>query len=1058
MTKINNLLQNINKSIESYLDAKKIFFTNKNIMDDNRLNNLKKLIDDLVIEKYEVNDNSPVYLISKDWVYNVKLFIEPFIESRKENMENLILTDTFDLEKVYSYFMGKKEKIKLKNYFGVIFPGPINNYTLLDFKDHWIDPENLEENNIIKNDLKINRDYFYLTQKDWSFLKEIFSATNEIKRKKKDVELYKIKIVIFDHRLSLNENKNLLRKRVIQIDSDSSIKNFKNKIIRCLNYEIMQKEFKLDEELYNKNDILFYLLNKKNKNILIEMILSLVNKNKMYESLYLQQIKKDNNESIKNLINYYDKDEYLLIAEIVSEKYKNNYFIRPIFPEIDNSNIYNCSMCGEQLNLDEKYKCNLCNLSLFCSKECSEVSGEHINLHKSLYEIYNKKFELEVFLNEKIKTKKGDTKGIVGLEKDKYYSTINCILQCLSNSIDLTKYFLNKLHEIDINVSDYLNKNETFSVKYYNLIKEMWLSNEKTKNLEACHIEFLRLLIKELKIDTNDNSSVNDIHKIINFLFKSFHKELNRYAYIEKANKNNPNNNEGVGIENPFKKKDNSIISDLFQGIYESSCSCSKCGNISMVYDIFNIILLPIPKKNNNLIIKYFNEFECKYMRFTMDDDSTIKSLKDKAMKNISDKINHLVHIMSLTELIEVTAFGTDVDDEKILTYTTIYNNIELVQFDKNKILTKVYITRAEPFDLNKDKNNNKKIGKSDLNLQLNKIYKDNRENNDIELVFYEKSIVDEKCINIYVYPFVYDEKEKSNKYKDKMFNSYPIAISVKKSLILENFEYLVNVKLRDLLIDHFKNESEKGKNNYIKLVFPHYFCNSPFYPDTNCFLCNDKRKNSLFCNLFDNIDKNKTIKDLLKIFKYPEQPIIFLAKCKYYDLKKQFYSNISPFHMENNKKVFENKLDIYDCFELYTKKNIYEDMIWPCESCNSMESPQKQILIYKPPLYLILQLDRILYKKGGNFNNVVDDNLITFPINNLDLTEYVEGPEKNKAIYNLYAAIYKESSNIYAICKNNKKWINYKDNKVFGTNQIVNKNVHFLFYRRTDLPDQSLY
>ena len=112
-------------------------------------------------------------------------------------------------------------------------------------------------------------------------------------------------------------------------------------------------------------------------------------------------------------------------------------------------------------------------------------------------------------------------------------------------------------------------------------------------------------------------------------------------------------------------------------------------------------------------------------------------------------------------------------------------------------------------------------------------------------------------------------------------------------------------------------------------------------------------------------------------------------------------------------KKSQDNKLDIYDCFEIYTKKELLNDMEWPCESCNSNQIAEKQLLIYKPPLYLIIQFDRFSFRKSLSiFNNYgIDDSLITFPINNLDLGEYVEGPEKNKAKYNLYGAIYREIS-----------------------------------------------
>ena len=1056
LTTIENLSKDISKNIKLYLDSKREEFLNKTAMDDNKLNKLKNIIYQLCDGKNEIPENCVIYLISKSWAFRAKLFIQPYFEARKENIENLLLEHSFLLDKVYESFMGKEENNSLKNYYGIIFPGPINNYEMIDLKDNWVDPINEEENIFLKDSLKLNEDYFIIGENDWNFLKEIFGATNDIKKTKKNTNFYKNKILIIEPRLRSDENKNLLKNKIFQINLDSTIKDFKKKIIRCINYEMSKENYIHDEKIYEENDVKLFYTNKLNKDILIEICVSFAHNNKFYESLYIQEIKYNNDEdSIKDIFNYYDNNNYFFIAEIIP-KNSTKSFIHPITYELNNnSNIYNCSICGEQLNLIEKYNCDLCNLSLFCSYECGNISGEHKILHEFLNKIYIKKFDLKLFINEKFKTKKDATSGIVSLEKDKNSTCINSIIHCFSNNIDLTKYFLNKIYTNDINITDFLTIKDTLVNKYYNLIEEMWLGNKYNKKIKECHKDFIQLIIKKLKVDNNSNSIMNNTHEILIFLLGEFHKELNRYTNTEKIIEKVEENEEDNGLD-AFAKKDNSIINDLFQGIYQSSLSCSNCGNVSMIYDFFTYILLPIPKKNNNLFIKCFNEFECKNIRYVLEDSSTIRHLKDKAVKNISDKINHLISIMSLTELIDVTAF--DMDDEKILTYTAMYNSIELVQFDKNKVLNKVYMTDIKSVTPDEDNNNSiKKNEYNDFNLQLSRIYREN----DAELVFYEKSVIDKECINIYIYPFLYNEKERLNKSRDKLFNVYPIAISAKLSLILDNFNYLVNVKLRDLLLDHYKEESERRQFNYIELVYPHFFCNSPFYSQANCFLCKEKKKNSLFCPLFSSIEKNKTIKDLMNLFEYPKQPIMFIAKCKYYDTKTQIYSNMNCFPSENpNKKVPENKLDIYDCFELYTKKESIVGMDWFCESCNSLQVAQKQLLIYKPPLYLIIQFDRFSARKSVNYwnNYGIDDSLIHFPINNLNIEEYVEGPEKKKAKYNLYAAIYREISprndSIYSVCRNNKKWIMYKDTKVLLTNAIVNKNAHFLFYRREDIKD----
>ena len=408
---------------------------------------------------------------------------------------------------------------------------------------------------------------------------------------------------------------------------------------------------------------------------------------------------------------------------------------------------------------------------------------------------------------------------------------------------------------------------------------------------------------------------------------------------------------------------------------------------------------------------------------------------------------------MSVTDLIDITAFDTD--DEKILTEVAMYNSIELVQFDKNKIINKIYLTdKKENKEKNEENeencdNNNNINNESDLEIKINKIYNNNN-NHDIELVFYEKNVLDEPCINIYIYPFIFNEKEKMGTAKDKLYHVYPIAFSAKLSLILENFEYYVNTKLRNLL---------SNETNLIELVYPHYFCNNNIFlinSSQTCFLCKEKTRSSLYCPLFSSIDKNLTIKDLIKKFDYPKQPIILLAKSSYFDKNKKYYKNMNCFYnkKESTKKNIENKLELDNCFQLYTKKEKLKDIDWFCETCNSMQICEKQLTIYSLPIYLIIQIDRFALKKINNKNNV-DNTLISFTINDLDLTKYVEGSEKNKEKYkyNLFAVIYKEISSksdfTYCCCKNGKEWVLFKDNKVQKFNDLINKNVHLLFYKR---------
>ena len=59
-------------------------------------------------------------------------------------------------------------------------------------------------------------------EKDWNLLKQVFGATNEIRRKKNNLDLIDIKYILFDKRLrKYEEFLPLVKQRHIQINIDN---------------------------------------------------------------------------------------------------------------------------------------------------------------------------------------------------------------------------------------------------------------------------------------------------------------------------------------------------------------------------------------------------------------------------------------------------------------------------------------------------------------------------------------------------------------------------------------------------------------------------------------------------------------------------------------------------------------------------------------------------------------------------------------------------------------------------------------------------------------------
>ena len=193
----------------------------------------------------------------------LKTFIEPYIGARKEKVVNLLCDGAFNFKKAIDFI----RKQTFEKPLGVIFPGPINNLSLIEFKDYWYDPVNVEENDMLKDGLINNEDYFLVNKDDYYFLKSIFKDSNELRRKNIDDEIYKFKIIIIEPRLAKEENKYLLKKRYMQINIKGNIQELRNKIIRCLYYELDNiNETSYYENLYENNKVDFFVVDKKIRN------------------------------------------------------------------------------------------------------------------------------------------------------------------------------------------------------------------------------------------------------------------------------------------------------------------------------------------------------------------------------------------------------------------------------------------------------------------------------------------------------------------------------------------------------------------------------------------------------------------------------------------------------------------------------------------------------------------------------------------------------------------------------------------------------------------------
>lgn len=83
-----------------------------------------------------------------------------------------------------------------------------------------------------------------------------------------------------------------------------------------------------------------------------------------------------------------------------------------------------------------------------------------------------------------------------------------------------------------------------------------------------------------------------------------------------------------------YKKRNDSAIADLFGGLYQSTLVCPTCAKVSITFDPFMDLTLPLPVENVWSKEIYFfpkDESKAKMIRIPveMDKNGSIKSLKE---------------------------------------------------------------------------------------------------------------------------------------------------------------------------------------------------------------------------------------------------------------------------------------------------------------------------------------------------------------------------------------------------------------------------------------------
>jgi len=159
------------------------------------------------------------------------------------------------------------------------------------------------------------------------------------------------------------------------------------------------------------------------------------------------------------------------------------------------------------------------------------------------------------------------------------------------------------------------------------------------------------------------------------------------------------------------------------------------------------------------------------------------------------------------------------------------------------------------------------------------------------------------------------------------------------------------------------------------------------------------------------------------------------------------------PYFMINLSIPNDNKYpSLIDCFDLYVEGELLEkENAWFNEESKKKQDVKKKISYWNLPNILVIDVKRFA---SHNKKNQI---LVTFPLENLNLSKYVIGYKKDSYVYDLYG-ICNHSGNIYGghytsyIKNSNGKWYHFNDtnvSEVENEEELISPKAYCFFYRK---------
>ncbi|KYO35554.1 ubiquitin carboxyl-terminal hydrolase 19 isoform A [Alligator mississippiensis] len=231
--------------------------------------------------------------------------------------------------------------------------------------------------------------------------------------------------------------------------------------------------------------------------------------------------------------------------------------------------------------------------------------------------------------------------GFTGLVNLGNTCFMNSVIQSLSNTRELRDYFHDCSFESEINYNNPLGTGGRLAIGFAVLLRALW---------KGTHHAFQPSKLKAIvasKASQFTGYAQHDAQEFMAFLLDGLHEDLNRIQnkpYTETVDSDGrPDEVVAEEAWQRHKMRNDSFIVDLFQGQYKSKLVCPVCSKVSITFDPFLYLPVPLPQKQKVLTVYFFaKEPHKKPIKFLV----SISKENSSAME-VLDSVAHSVHVKS---------------------------------------------------------------------------------------------------------------------------------------------------------------------------------------------------------------------------------------------------------------------------------------------------------------------------------------------------------------------------------------------------------------------------